>query len=122
MLFEFELLFLFKLYGVLLSGAVNSPQILLNSGIGPKKELESVKVPVVHDLPGVGKNFHDHVGYILTMSVNEKGRSALNWTSIMEYFYYRKGPLSSIGDALYISLKILNSITFLRSLKSLSIS
>lgn len=46
---------------VLLSaGAVDSPRILLLSGIGPREELEAVGVAVVHDLPGVGRNLHDH--------------------------------------------------------------
>ncbi len=46
---------------VLLSaGAVDSPRLLLLSGIGPAAELEAAGVPVVHDLPGVGRNLHDH--------------------------------------------------------------
>jgi choline dehydrogenase-like flavoprotein len=43
------------------SGAVGSPKLLLLSGIGPAEELREVGVPLVHDLPGVGKNFHDHL-------------------------------------------------------------
>lgn len=42
------------------AGAVDSPRLLLLSGIGPAAELEAVGVPVVHHLPGVGKNLHDH--------------------------------------------------------------
>ncbi|XP_051160894.1 glucose dehydrogenase [FAD, quinone]-like [Leptopilina boulardi] len=79
------------------AGAVNSPQILLNSGIGPRKELEAVKVPVVHNLPGVGKNFHDHAAYFLTFSINKTSESVLNWDTLMEYLRFRKGPLSSTG-------------------------
>ncbi|XP_051160813.1 uncharacterized protein LOC127281240 [Leptopilina boulardi] len=79
------------------AGAVNSPQILLNSGIGPQKELEAVKVPVVHNLPGVGKNFHEHVTHMLQFSINENDINILNWPSAMEYLLYRKGPLSSTG-------------------------
>ncbi|WP_328810544.1 GMC family oxidoreductase [Rhodococcus sp. NBC_00294] len=46
---------------VLLSaGSVDSPRLLLLSGIGPSDELEALGIPVVHDLPGVGKNLHDH--------------------------------------------------------------
>ncbi|MEC9445870.1 MAG: GMC oxidoreductase, partial [Chloroflexota bacterium] len=37
-----------------------SPQVLLLSGVGPAKELESMGINVVHDLPGVGKNLRDH--------------------------------------------------------------
>lgn len=43
-------------------GVVNSPQLLLLSGIGPQEDLEELSIPVVADLP-VGKNFLDHVAY-----------------------------------------------------------
>ncbi|XP_043478004.1 glucose dehydrogenase [FAD, quinone]-like [Leptopilina heterotoma] len=79
------------------AGAINSPQILMNSGIGPKEELEKAKVPVVHNLPGVGENFHDHVQYLLPMTINEKEVSAYDWASVSEYLLNRKGPLSSTG-------------------------
>jgi choline dehydrogenase len=45
---------------VLSGGAVNSPQLLMLSGIGPAAQLREVGVEVVHDLPGVGQNLHDH--------------------------------------------------------------
>ncbi len=45
---------------VLSAGAVDSPRLLLLSGIGPAAELEAADVIVVHDLPGVGRNLHDH--------------------------------------------------------------
>ncbi|HEU4513445.1 MAG TPA: GMC family oxidoreductase N-terminal domain-containing protein [Nocardioidaceae bacterium] len=45
---------------VLSGGAVNSPQLLLLSGIGPASHLREVGVDVVVDLPGVGENLHDH--------------------------------------------------------------
>jgi choline dehydrogenase len=43
------------------SGAIGTPRLLLHSGIGPADELKAVGVKPIHDLPGVGKNFHDHV-------------------------------------------------------------
>jgi choline dehydrogenase-like flavoprotein len=46
---------------VLSAGAINSPQILLLSGIGPKKQLELVELPIIHELQGVGENLQDHV-------------------------------------------------------------
>jgi choline dehydrogenase len=46
---------------VLSGGAINSPTILLNSGIGPAAHLREVGVKVTHDLPGVGENLHDHL-------------------------------------------------------------
>ncbi len=42
-------------------GAINSPKLLLLSGIGPADELARLRIPVVHHLPGVGKNLHDHL-------------------------------------------------------------
>jgi choline dehydrogenase len=46
---------------VLCGGAINSPQLLLLSGIGPRVDLERLGVPVVVDLPGVGSNLQDHL-------------------------------------------------------------
>jgi choline dehydrogenase len=42
-------------------GAINSPVLLMNSGVGPAAELKDVGIDVRHDLPGVGKNLQDHV-------------------------------------------------------------
>ena len=46
---------------VLTAGALDSPRILLRSGIGPADDLTSLGFDVVVDLPGVGKNLHDHL-------------------------------------------------------------
>lgn len=45
---------------LLCAGAVDTPRLLLHSGIGPKSDLEALGIPVVHDLPGVGENLLDH--------------------------------------------------------------
>ena len=45
---------------ILCGGAINSPQLLMLSGIGPAAHLREVGVDVVHDLAGVGQNLHDH--------------------------------------------------------------
>ena len=42
-------------------GAVNSPQIMLLSGVGPSEQLRQHSIPVVHDLPGVGQHLTDHI-------------------------------------------------------------
>ena len=50
---------------VLLSaGALQSPQILMLSGIGPGAHLQQLGIPVVHDAPGVGRHLHDHVDVV----------------------------------------------------------
>ncbi|KAF2179491.1 GMC oxidoreductase [Zopfia rhizophila CBS 207.26] len=45
---------------IISAGTVHTPQILQNSGIGPKDLLEKTKIPVLVELPGVGQNFQDH--------------------------------------------------------------
>ena len=51
---------------VLLSaGALQSPQILMLSGIGPGAQLQQHGIPVAHDLPGVGLHLHDHADVVL---------------------------------------------------------
>jgi len=46
-------------------GAFNSPQILMLSGIGPAAELKRHGIPVLHELPGVGQNLHDHLSTVI---------------------------------------------------------
>lgn len=70
----------------------------MNSGIGPKEELKEVNVPVVHDLPGVGKNLHNHVSFSLTFTINEPNNNTLNWASAMDYLINGKGPMSGTGE------------------------
>ncbi|MER9374339.1 MULTISPECIES: GMC family oxidoreductase N-terminal domain-containing protein [unclassified Mesorhizobium] len=50
---------------ILCGGAFGSPQLLLLSGIGPAAELAVHGIPVVHELPGVGKNLQDHLDFIV---------------------------------------------------------
>ena len=69
----------------------------MNSGIGSKESLEAVGVPVVHDLPGVGKNLHNHVSYALGFTINETAINTLNWSSAIEYLLFRNGPMSGTG-------------------------
>ncbi|MFB8269215.1 GMC family oxidoreductase [Streptomyces sp. NPDC055955] len=45
---------------VVCAGAVDTPRLLMHSGIGPKADLEELGIPVLHDLPGVGENLLDH--------------------------------------------------------------
>ena len=51
---------------VLLSGgAINSPHLLLLSGVGAKEQLKQHGIPVVCDLPGVGENMQDHLDVLV---------------------------------------------------------
>ena len=46
---------------ILCGGVINSPQLLMASGIGDEDELKALGIPVVANLPGVGKNLQDHL-------------------------------------------------------------
>ena len=46
---------------ILSAGAIESPKLLMLSGIGKAEQLTSLKIPLVSELPGVGENFHNHV-------------------------------------------------------------
>ncbi len=48
---------------VLSLGAINTPKVLMQSGIGPEAELRRHGVPVIQHLPGVGQNHQDHVSF-----------------------------------------------------------
>ena len=48
---------------ILSGGAINSPQLLKLSGVGPARELKALGLDVVHDLPGVGENLQDHLEF-----------------------------------------------------------
>ena len=86
---------------VLAAGAIGSPQVLQLSGIGPAKLLERCGIAVVHDLPGVGENLHDHLQirsiYKVnnTVTLNERARTLLGKASMaLEYLFFKTGPLT----------------------------
>ncbi len=82
---------------ILSGGAVNSPQLLLLSGVGPADQLRSLNIPVVADLPGVGENLQDHlfisVCYASTQSNSLFGVETME--NLQEYMEFQRGPLTS---------------------------
>ena len=56
---------------VICAGAFDSPRLLLLSGVGPRKQLESLGIPVVKDLPGVGENLMDHAETAILWELKE---------------------------------------------------
>ena len=83
------------------AGAIGSPKLLMLSGLGPADHLRPVGVPVVHDLPGVGQNFHDHYGvdivHELSGPYSLDKYNKLHWKALagLEYLLFRKGPVAS---------------------------
>jgi choline dehydrogenase-like flavoprotein len=82
---------------ILCAGVVNSPQLLLLSGIGPADHLKAMGIPVIVDLPGVGQNLQDHlvVGavYACTQPVTMMGAGTVG--EILRYLLFKTGPLTS---------------------------
>jgi choline dehydrogenase len=88
---------------ILAGGAVNSPQLLLLSGIGPADEIAPHGIKVQHDLPGVGKNLQDHlrgeVKHLSTAPVSLL-RHLLPWgltKSLAQYAWSKSGPAAKVG-------------------------
>jgi choline dehydrogenase-like flavoprotein len=87
---------------VISAGSVQSPQILLLSGIGDGAALQALGIETQLHLPGVGANYHDHlaVGILMEMRNSESYGISLRaaprgaW-NLLEYALFRRGPLAS---------------------------
>jgi choline dehydrogenase len=82
---------------VLCGGAVNSPQLLMLSGVGPANHLREHGVEVVADLPGVGQNLQDHplMGVEFECCEPISLYKADNLKNIVKYLLFKQGPLTS---------------------------
>ena len=90
---------------ILCGGAVNSPQLLMLSGIGPQEHLAGFGIPVVHHLPGVGQSLQDHYSAAIKLrckfpiTVNDVMlSSARKLKAGLEYYLFHRGPLSMISS------------------------
>ena len=88
---------------VLLSaGAINSPQLLMLSGIGPADHLETAAIEVRHDLPGVGRNLQDHLDVCtIYQSSSKLTYDHNNDLAVgLQYYLFHKGiGTSNIAEA-----------------------
>ena len=76
---------------IVAAGSVDTPRLLLYSGIGPRKELEKFGIDVVNDLPGVGENLIDHPESIILWKLRRRWGPRAPWT--------RTARCSSTGSA-----------------------
>jgi choline dehydrogenase len=98
---------------ILSAGALQTPQLLLLSGIGPATELKRAGVESVHDLGGVGRNLHDHLACPILMRCPDPTSYGISaralprglW-NVLEYLLLRSGPLGS---------NVFESVAFLRT-------
>ncbi len=98
---------------LLCAGAVHSPHLLMLSGIGPARHLESLGIAVKADLAGVGANYHDHPAVPIALEMRDTTSYGLSWRTLprsmwnlMQYALARRGPLAS---------NVFESTAFIRS-------
>jgi len=98
---------------VLAAGSIQSPQLLLLSGVGDAQHLASLGIPVRHHLPGVGRNLHDHLASPVQMSTRHPASYGISMRAlpfdlrcIAQYLLARRGPLAN---------NIFESAAFVRS-------
>ena len=118
---------------ILCGGAVNSPQLLMLSGIGPAEHLNDLGIPVLSELPGVGQNLEDHllvgVTYQCTKPISMADAEKVK--NVLSYLLFRKGLLTSNvaeaggfiktrGDRIAADLEILFAPAFFMSHGSLN--
>lgn len=102
---------------ILSAGAINSVQLLMLSGVGPRAHLEELGIPVIQDSPGVGQNLQDHIavgGIVFPIdypfTIGKRSR-IININSALRYAVTEDGPLTSnigIETAGFISTKYAN--------------
>lgn len=87
---------------ILCAGAIGSPEILLRSGCGPAEELRASGIEVQTDLPGVGRNLHDHVDCMVICASKSTASYGISLAVLprlardgLRYLTRRRGMLSS---------------------------
>ena len=96
---------------VLSAGAIGSPQILQCSGVGDGELLQSLEIPIVNDLPGVGEALQDHLQVRLVYktnqpTLNDEVNNPLRklWMG-MQYMLNRSGPMTLAASQVTIFTK-----------------
>lgn len=99
---------------VLAGGAINSPQMLQLSGIGPAEQLRAHGIDMVHDNPGVGRDLQDHYQARIVMelnrpiSVNDDVKKPLRLALTgLRYALFRRGPMTFSAGHVGVFTKVL---------------
>ena len=87
---------------ILCGGAINTPQLLMLSGVGPADQLTRHRMPVLFDAPEVGRNLRDHLAAGLVLRVKDAKTLISGRTpgQVARYLLRHTGPLASnVGEA-----------------------
>lgn len=82
---------------ILCTGTINTPQLLLLSGVGPTAELSAFGIPVVLDSPGVGQNLQDHLISVVVKKLKEP--NAPTHITAMDVAIFTNGTAADTGGA-----------------------
>ena len=99
-------------------GAINTPQLLMLSGVGPKAQLSTLKIPVVADIPGIGANLYDHHYSSIEVAVTSDIETFWQWDvnvtgaalAKSEYAANESGPLGWNNGDLYAGFRLPDSV------------
>jgi choline dehydrogenase len=98
---------------ILSAGTLQTPQLLLLSGIGPPAELKAAGIEPILNLPGVGRNLHDHLACPVMMHSDDPTSYGISAralprgiVNIFEYLLFRAGPFAS---------NVFESVAFLKT-------
>lgn len=93
---------------ILSAGALDSPRILLRSGIGPADELAELAIDVVLDLPGVGKNLHDHLlsPVIFATDAREIDVPSTGVSVTQTHLFWKSDPALTVPDTQPINFSV----------------
>ncbi|XP_057652624.1 4-pyridoxate dehydrogenase-like [Diorhabda carinulata] len=92
---------------ILAAGAINTPQLLILSGVGPKSELAQLGIEVIRDLPAVGRNLQDHPMFLNVFFRTNVSAPQHTVKENLELYLQGKTPLTNVAG--------LESIAFFNS-------
>lgn len=82
---------------IISAGSIESPKLLMLSGIGPKDQLDQFSIPVIKELPGVGENLIDHVACLPFVQLDREPAPATETLdAIFDFLVHKQGALTTI--------------------------
>jgi choline dehydrogenase len=96
---------------VLSGGSLNSPQLLMLSGVGPADHLKEIGIAPLHNLPGVGQNLCEHPNFIMQFGIRERAgltkflRIDRATIAVARWLLTRGGPFASNGATANVFLR-----------------